>query len=65
MSRAVIGGNTRRLTDGDKKLVLTWSYTPTDAISDLVEALERLQTATSADCCWSRGPGEFALEGQA
>lgn len=50
MSRAVIGGNTTRLTDGDKELVLRGSYTPTDAISDLVEAVERLQTATSADC---------------
>jgi len=48
-----------RLTDGDKEVVLTGSYTPTDAISDLVEAVERLQTATSADCCWSQGPGEL------
>jgi len=48
-----------RLTCNDKELVLTGSYSPTDAISDLVEAVERLQTATSADCCWSQGPGEL------
>ena len=48
-----------RLTDGDKELVLTGSYTPTDAISDLVEAVERLQTTTSAECCWSQEPGEL------
>ena len=48
-----------RLSDGDQELVLTGSYTPTDAISDLVEAVERLQTAASADCCWSQGPGEL------
>ena len=48
-----------RLTDGDKELVLTGSHIPTNAINDLVEAVERLQTATSADCCWSQEPGEL------
>jgi len=48
-----------RLTDGDKELVLTGSYSYTDAISDLVEAVERLQTGASADCCWSQEPGEL------
>ena len=48
-----------RLTDGDKELVLTGSHVPTNAISDLVEAVERLQTAPSADCCWSQEPGEL------
>jgi hypothetical protein len=47
------------LTGGDRELVLTASYTPTDAISDLIEAVERLQTATSADCCWFQEPGEL------
>lgn len=48
-----------RLSDGDHELVLTVSYTPTDAISDLVEAVERLQTGPSADCCWSQEAGEL------
>lgn len=48
-----------RLTDGDKELVLGASHVPTDAVSDLVDAVERLQTATSADCCWSQEPGEL------
>jgi hypothetical protein len=48
-----------RLTDGDKEWVLSGSYTPTDAISDLVEAVERLQIATSADCRWSQGSSKL------
>jgi hypothetical protein len=48
-----------RLTDGDKELVLTGPQTPTDAIADLVEAVERLQTETSTDCYWSQEPGEL------
>jgi hypothetical protein len=53
------GWASARLSDGDKELVLTGSYAVTDAISDLVESVERLQTETSADCCWLQGPGEL------
>jgi hypothetical protein len=48
-----------RLTDADKEVVLTGSYSPNDAICELVEAVERLETSPSTECCWSQGPGEL------
>lgn len=48
-----------RLSDGDKELVLTAPYTPIDAIRDLADAVQSLQTADSAHCCWCQEPGEL------
>jgi len=48
-----------RLTDGERELVLTGPQVPNDAIADLVEAVERLRTEASSDCCWSQEPGEL------
>jgi hypothetical protein len=47
------------LTDGDNELAFSASYVPTDAIATLIDAVERLQTQTSSDCCWSQEPGEL------
>ena len=48
-----------RLAAADGEFLVTGSYSPTDAIGDLIEAVERLETATSADCCWFQEPGEL------
>lgn len=48
-----------RLSDGDKELVVTAPYSPVDALRDLVDAVQSLQTASAADCCWSQEPGEL------
>jgi hypothetical protein len=48
-----------RLNDGDKELVVTAPYSPADVIRDLIDAVQSLRTAESADCCWSQEPGEL------
>ncbi len=47
------------LTDGDNELTVTGPYSPVDVVRDLVGAVQRLQTAEAADCCWSQEPGEL------
>jgi hypothetical protein len=48
-----------RLSDGEKELVSTASYSPLDALRDLVDAVQSLQATETADCCWSQEPGEL------
>jgi|SRR5215469_1340700 len=48
-----------RLSDGDKELVITGPYSPVDVLRELVDAVQSLQTADSADCCWCQEPGEL------
>jgi len=47
------------LTDGGNELTVTGSYSPVDVLRDLVDAVQSLQTAEAADCCWSQEPGEL------
>jgi hypothetical protein len=47
------------LSDGSKELTVTGPYSPVDVLRDLVDAVQSLQTAESADCCWSQEPGEL------
>src|SRR5882762_11114110 len=47
------------LSDGDNELVVTGPYAPDDVLRDLVDAVQSLQTAESAECCWFQEPGEL------
>jgi hypothetical protein len=47
------------LRDGDKELTIAGPYTPVDVLRNLVDAVQSLQTANAADCCWFQEPGEL------
>lgn len=47
------------LSDGSNELTVTGPYSPVDVLRDLVDAVQSLQTAEAADCCWSQEPGEL------
>jgi hypothetical protein len=47
------------LSDGSAELTVTSPYSPVDVLRDLVDAVQCLQSAEAADCCWSQEPGEL------
>jgi hypothetical protein len=47
------------LSDGSNELTVTGPYSPVDVLRDLVDAVQSLQAAEAADCCWSQEPGEL------
>jgi hypothetical protein len=47
------------LRDGSNELTVTCPFSPVDVLRDLVEAVQSLQTAEVADCCWFQEPGEL------
>jgi hypothetical protein len=47
------------LSDGSNELTVTAPYAPDDVLRDLLDAVQALQIAASADCCWSQEPGEL------
>jgi hypothetical protein len=47
------------LRDGDRELTVTGPCSPIDVLRDLVDAVQSLQTANVADCCWFQEPGEL------
>jgi hypothetical protein len=47
------------LREGSNELTVTGPYSPVDVLRDLVDAVQSLQTAEAADCCWSQEPGEL------
>jgi hypothetical protein len=47
------------LSDGSNELTVTGPYSPVDVLRDLIDAVQSLQTAEAADCCWSQEPGEL------
>jgi hypothetical protein len=48
-----------RLTDGSNELTVTGPYSPVDVLRDLIDAVQSLQSAAEANCCWFQEPGEL------
>jgi len=48
-----------RLSDGGKEFVVTASYSPVDVLRDFVDAVQSLQSAEVAECCWFQESGEL------
>ncbi len=47
------------ISDGSRAVTISASSTPTDALRDFVDAVQSLQTARTADCCWFQERGEL------
>jgi hypothetical protein len=48
-----------RLSDQSKELLVTAPYSPDDVLRDFVDAVQSLQSAEAAECCWAQEPGEL------
>src|SRR5260370_18310048 len=48
-----------RLSDQNKELLVTAPYSPDDILRCFVDAVQSLQSAEAAECCWSQEPGEL------
>jgi hypothetical protein len=47
------------LNDGGQEFVVSGSNATGDVLRDFVDAVQSLQTADAAECCWFQEPGEL------